>query len=231
MKQRVKLHGSIIFFSIVLIVFFPDIFLRKGRMDFTDEILAALGIALVLLGQIFRLSSRGYKSELSKNGSALVEAGPYAFVRNPMYLGILLIGLGLVLMLFKWWAICIFLIFFSLIYIRLILQEEKKLLRVFPGIYQEYRKKVPAIIPSFKTLARAEISGYLPLKFYWLKREIGSIFGVLTFAILVKSWENIRGGGYLFCLERLTKLLLMVILAAGLAAYLIKKTNARAKSI
>lgn len=231
MKKRVKLHGFIIFIAILSIILLPGIFLRNSRIDFVDEILTTLGIALVLLGQIFRLSSRGFKSELSRNGFALVERGPYAFVRNPMYLGILLIGLGLVLMLFKWWAICIFLIFFSLIYIRLILQEEKKLLRVFPGIYQEYRGKVPAIIPSFKTLARAEISNYLPLKFSWLKREIGSIFGVLIFAILVKSWENIRGGGYLFCLQRLTKLLLMVILAAGLAAYLIKKTNARAKSI
>ncbi|MCX5706936.1 MAG: isoprenylcysteine carboxylmethyltransferase family protein [Candidatus Omnitrophica bacterium] len=231
MKQRIKIHGLLIFFSVLAIIVFPKVFLRLGHPTFSDYLLSTLGIAFVLLGQIFRLSSRGFKSSQSKNGGALVEGGSYSLVRNPMYLGIFLIGLGLVMMLFKWWAIAIFLIFFVLIYIRLIFQEEKKLLQVFPGVYQAYRAKVPALIPSFKMLAKTEVSVYLPLKFSWIEREIGSISAVLSFAILVRSWENFIGGGRIFCIQRLVVLLMMIILAIGLAAYLIKKTNENTKSL
>jgi protein-S-isoprenylcysteine O-methyltransferase Ste14 len=230
MKKRIKIHGFLIFLAVSAILVFPDIFLRDTGGGFSDEILAIVGIALVLLGQLFRLSSRGFKSELSRNGAALVESGPYSFVRNPMYLGIILIGSGLVMVIFKWWAICAFLLIFGLIYIRLIFQEEKKLIQLFPVAYPTYKAKVPAIVPSLKMLAQTEVSSYLPLKYSWLKREIGSISGVLIFILLVRSWENMRAGGYILCLERFVALLFMIFLAAGLAAYLIRKTDAVAKN-
>jgi len=231
MKKRIKIHGFIIFLAVIIIISFPKIFLRDAPAVFPEDLLTVLGIASVLLGQIFRLSSRGFTSELSKNGFALVESGPYAFVRNPMYLGIILIGLGLVLMLFKWWAICIFFVFFALIYLNLIFQEEKKLIQAFPGAYEAYRKKVPAIIPTFKMVVKTEMSAYLPLKLPWIKREVGSISGVLAFATIIKCWESLRGGGYLLCVQRFVVILLMITLSMGLAAYLIKKTDELAKSV
>jgi len=230
MKKRIKIHGFIIFLSIIIIAIFPDVFLRFSA-DLTDYILTNIGMGFVLLGQIFRLSSRGYKAEQSKNGAVLVVGGPYSLVRNPMYLGIILIGLGLVIMLFKWWAICIFLVFFTLIYIKLIFQEEKRLIQLFPGVYEEYRKKIPAILPSLRMLSRTEISSYLPLKLSWLKKEVGSISSVLIFAILVKSWESFKSGENCFYFYKLITLLVIIISAAILAAYLIKRSNAKAKSI
>ena len=231
MKRRIKVHGFIIFCALLAIAAFPKVFLRSGSLGLSEEVLSIVGIACVLMGQIFRLSSRGFKSEQSKNGGALVESGPYSLVRNPMYLGIILIGLGLVVMLFRWWAICVFLAAFSFIYIRLIFQEEKKLINSFGAIFEAYRKKVPAIIPSFSMALNSEISDYLPLKFSWLRREIGSICGVLFFALIVKSWENISTAGYVLVVERLAVLILMIILAAVLAVYLIKKTDACKKSL
>ena len=226
MKRRVRVHGFIIFCTLLVVTVFPRMFLRSGSLGLLEEVLSTVGIACVLMGQIFRLSSRGFKSEQSKNGGALVESGPYSLVRNPMYLGIILIGLGLVMMLFKWWAICVFLVVFTAIYIRLIFQEERKLAKLFGAIFEAYRKKVPTIIPSFSTALKSEISNYLPLRTSWLKREIGSICGVLVFALAVKSWENISTVGYVLIFERFAVLILMIILAAALAAYLISKTNA-----
>jgi protein-S-isoprenylcysteine O-methyltransferase Ste14 len=231
MKRRIKVHGFIIFCALLIIIAFPSVFLRSGSLGLSEEVLSIVGIACVLMGQIFRLSSRGFKSEQSKSGGALVESGPYSLVRNPMYLGIILIGLGLVVMLFRWWAICVFLAAFSFIYIRLIFQEEKKLINLFGATFEAYRKKVPAIIPSFSMALKSEISNYLPLRPSWLKREIGSICGVLVFALAVKSWENISTAGYVFIVERLAVLILMIILTAALAAYLISKTNACKKSL
>lgn len=231
LKSRVRVHGFIIFCTLLVVTVFPKVFLRSGSLGLSEEVLSIVGIACVLLGQIFRLSSRGFKSEQSKNGGALVEGGPYSLVRNPMYLGIILIGLGLVMMLFKWWAICVFLVVFSSIYIRLIFQEEKKLVNLFGATFKAYCKKVPAIIPSFNMALNSEISNYLPLKSSWLKREMGSICGVLVFALAVKSWENISVVGYVLIVERLAVLILMIILAAALAVYLISKTDVCKKSL
>ena len=230
MKQRVRVHGFIIFCTLLVIAVFPRVLLRSGSLGLSEEILSIVGITCVLLGQIFRLSSRGFKSEQSKNGGALVEGGPYSLVRNPMYLGIILIGLGLVMMLFKWWAICVFLVVFSFIYIRLIFQEEKKLINLFGATFEAYRKNVPAIIPSFNMALSSEISDYLPLKVSWLRREIGSICGVLFFALVVKLWGNISIAGHVFVVEGLAVLILMIVLAAALAAYLIRKTDVCKKS-
>jgi len=231
LKNRVRVHGFIIFCTLLAIIVYPKLFLRSGSVGSSEEILTVAGVACVLMGQIFRLSSRGFKSEQSKSGGALVEGGPYSLVRNPMYLGIILIGMGLVMMLFRWWAICVFLAVFSAIYIRLIFQEEKKLVKLFGATFEAYRKKVPAIIPSFRVGAGGEISSYLPLKASWLQREIGSICGVLVFALIVKFWENIYAAGYALALLNLSVFIFMIVLAAALAAYLIKKTDAVKKSL
>ena len=97
MKKRLKINGIIIFFIVLLIAFSPGIFFRKEIVPtYWDEIAEIFGIAVILLGQIIRVSGRGYKAEKSKNGRALIQDGPYAISRNPMYLGILLIGIGII---------------------------------------------------------------------------------------------------------------------------------------
>ena len=63
MKRRIKINGFIIFIAVLLTAFFPAIFFRKANNDFFDEIMEILGIAFILLGQILRVSARGFKSE------------------------------------------------------------------------------------------------------------------------------------------------------------------------
>ena len=96
MKRRLKFNGIIIFATLVLLIIFPKFFMRKAGVGTLDGILVITGIALILLGQLFRLSARGYKAQHSREGQALIQGGPYSLVRNPMYLGILLIGLTVI---------------------------------------------------------------------------------------------------------------------------------------
>ncbi|MCU0581611.1 MAG: isoprenylcysteine carboxylmethyltransferase family protein, partial [Syntrophales bacterium] len=119
--------------------------------------------------------SRGYKSEHSKNGNFLVRTGPYSFSRNPMYLGIILIGLGAVLTVFKLWVFIFFSAFFLVRYITLVLKEEKILKEKFGGEYSEYQNIVPRFLPRIGRLLKSNIREYLPVRLKWVKKEIGTV--------------------------------------------------------
>lgn len=167
-----------------------------------------------------RASARGYKAEHSQSGEALIQDGPYTLVRNPMYLGILLIGIGIILMLFNWWMVVIFLFVFTIRYLLLIFKEEKKLLIAFPQVYQDYCKQVPRILPKIVTISEKEISEYLPLKLTWLKKEIGSILTVLLAVLFVESWEDIKNEGVGIFLGGTLAIVITVLLFIVLAIYL-----------
>lgn len=225
MKRRLKINGFLIFCAFLLIVIFPDVFLRKERGGFFEAAAEALGAALIFLGQVLRISARGFKSEHSQEGRSLIQGGPYALVRNPMYLGILLIGLGVVLMLFKWWVACIFLAVFITRYIVLIFKEEKKLLALFPEAYRDYCSRVPRILPRPATFVKGDISGYLPVKLSWLKREVGSILAVLFITIFIESRGDIKTKGLWAYAEEASAVLVTIILFVGLVVYLNKMTR------
>lgn len=225
MKKRLKINGLIVVFIFLASTFFPSVFLRKDNRTVFIEIWDIVGIALILLGQALRASARGYKSEHSGEGGYLIRGGPYAFVRNPMYLGIFLIGLGIVLVLFKWWAVCILILLFVFRYTPLIFNEEKILMSMFPDQYPVYKKQVPRILPSLGGLLKKDISEYLPLRLPWLTKEIGSMFAVLFITLFLESWEDIKNGGLRMVFKELIAASIMVALFVLLVVYLSRRTG------
>jgi len=227
MKKRLKINGIIMVCAAIMVAFFPRFFLRSNVNSGIEEYIEILGFSLILLGQIIRVSARGYKAEHSCESQALIQGGPYQVVRNPMYLGIFLIGLGVVLAVFKWWAVVIFIIVFIIRYIMLIYKEEKKLLAAFPESYKDYCKRVPRILPSLFTLTELDISEYLPIKLSWFKKEIGSILALLLLTLLVESWEDVVKYGFKAYLRQSVWLLLtfvlFIIFVALLSNWTIKK--------
>jgi len=229
MKRRLKTNGAIIFLAVVLLILFPAVFLRSARENHFHTAAKIAGITLILLGQTLRACARGYKSEYSRNGCSLIQGGPYTLVRNPMYLGILIIGLGIVLTLFNWWEAVIFLSVFIWRYIFLIFKEEKKLLTMFPQEYRNYRQKVPRILPALATILQKDIAEYLPLKLSWLKKEIGSILAVLLLVFFLEGWKGVQAKSINLYLKEATLLLAIVILFIFLTIYLIRRTNNQQK--
>lgn len=225
MKRRLKINGAIIFLVFLLLILFPTLFLRSASEAPWDEFAKIFGIVFILLGQILRASGRGYKSEYSQSGHSLIQAGPYALVRNPMYLGILFIGLGIIVILFNWWVAVIFLCIFVWRYIFLIFKEEKKLLAMFPQAYQDYRQKVPRLLPSLAMVLEKDIAEYLPLKPPWLKKETGSILAVLLPVLFLEGWKDIKSEGIKIYLKETLLFLATVILFIFLSTYLIRSTN------
>ena len=81
-------------------------------------------------------------------GHKLVTTGPYAFVRNPIYLGMFgaIVGVGLAFS--RWWTLlAAVVIFFVGNWIRI--RAEEKLLRETFGLkFEEYARSVPAFFPG-----------------------------------------------------------------------------------
>lgn len=176
--------------ALVLVVVFRGVFFRQGNSGWLENSLRVIGLLSLFLGQLIRVSARGYKAEHSKNSHALIEGGPYKIVRNPMYFGILLIGLGVVFMLFNWWVVFLFLLIFASRYFPLILSEEKKLRNRFPRIYEAYCRRVPRILPWFSGLIQISAKEYFPIKAAWFKKEINSIIPLLILILLFFLWRR-----------------------------------------
>ena len=191
MKHRIKLNGIMILLATLAVILFPRVIIRNSDYAF-DDFWKALGICLILSGQLLRVSARGYKAEQSRNGNSLVVSGPYAMVRNPMYLGIIMIGCGVVLAILNPWALLIFLAGFLLRYLYLFPKEEKGLEKAFGKAYKEYCSRVPRIFPKMSFLFQRDIFSYLPVRLAWVKRELISIIPIFVAVLLIESWEEIN---------------------------------------
>ncbi|MFB3880651.1 MAG: isoprenylcysteine carboxylmethyltransferase family protein [Armatimonadota bacterium] len=115
------------------------------------------GIPLVVLGEALRTWAAGH---LVKD-ERLTTGGPYAHVRNPLYLGSLLSTVGFLLVLGDWLLAAIFLALALAIYLPTVKQEEDYLRRMHGEAFDTYRKAVPGIIPRL-TPAKLATMGQPP---------------------------------------------------------------------
>ncbi len=102
----------------------------------------AWSLALVLPG----LALRGIASGTVKKNRELTVSGPYAYTRNPLYLGSMLIAAGFAVALLSWPLALVLAAGFAVIYIPVIAAEEQFLRATFPG-FDNYCRRVPRLIP------------------------------------------------------------------------------------
>ena len=102
------------------------------------------GAVLMVLGEMIRFWALGF---MEKKGQKLATSGPYAFVRNPLYVGNFFLGLGVVVIVSNWIVLAIFLVGFLGIYAGTIRGEEKHLREMFGKTFEDYCKNVPAFLP------------------------------------------------------------------------------------
>lgn len=82
--------------------------------------------------------------------SKVVMAGPYKYVRNPMYLDIFLTALGLAILFDSILLLAVDVAALIVIHFVVVLPEEKKLEVRFGPEYLVYKSKVPRWVPSFR---------------------------------------------------------------------------------
>jgi protein-S-isoprenylcysteine O-methyltransferase Ste14 len=224
-KKRLRLDGVFGFFIYTSAFAFPGVFFRDLGCAYSDMAFKALGMALIFLGQLIRISSRGYKAEQSHNGSRLLAGGPYQLVRNPMFLGILLVGSGMGLMYFRWWPIAVFIAGFAIRYIPVIFREEEKLKSSFGSSYAAYCVGTKRLIPSLSRMLKEDIAQYLPIKARWVRREAGAM---ATVFFVVFTWglrKDFRTAGIKALFQELGFFSVALLILVGIITYLLRRTR------
>ncbi len=136
----------------------------------------AFGAILIVPGVLIRALASGH---VRKN-EALATSGPYAYTRNPLYLGSLLMGVGFAVAARSWWVGVILVAMFFAIYLPVIRDEENYLRQKFPE-FEEYARRVPRMFPRIVSRSRDEQpTGAFSFDLYLKHREYNALLGVLA---------------------------------------------------
>jgi len=141
------------------------------------------GLPVALAGAMLRAMAAG----VIRKDSVLTTTGPYAWTRNPLYLGSSLLGLGFALMSGSWLAAAIILLPSVLVYPPVIRREEAHLAKLFPEEFRSYCARVPRFFPRFHNGGEA-----FSLDQYLRNREYNTALGfVAILAVFIIKWRLI----------------------------------------
>jgi protein-S-isoprenylcysteine O-methyltransferase Ste14 len=142
-----------------------------------------LSIVVGIIIASFGLATRALAAGHVKKDRELVTSGPYAYVRNPLYLGSILLGVGFTIAARSIWIALALVVYFVLIYIPVIRGEQDYLGSQFPG-YAEYTQRVPSLLP--RTLWFTGVTDGFSRELYFRHREYNSLLGAAAvLAVLI----------------------------------------------
>ena len=180
-----------------------------------------LGILLIALGETVRLWANGYVGHVKVNqtepsrGDAkighLITAGPYAFVRHPLYLGTSLIGAGFCLIVGNVWLALLAFGSFLLLYQAKMAEEEEVLLHEWDAECQRYHAAVPRLLPIRGRFA--DRYGQWSWKGIAASKEWKTVIWSAVLVILLYFWEeSVQEHEPLFGERRGMRLVLLALL-------------------
>lgn len=115
-----------------------------------------IGGAITLAGAALRIWAAGH----IEKGRVLTQGGPYAFTRNPLYLGSFFMALGMIIAGQAYWLLLAFGAFFAAFYCPVMRAEEQELLNGYGDKFVDYSKRVPLFWPRLR-MPVADSSSFL----------------------------------------------------------------------
>ncbi|MGB5529138.1 MAG: isoprenylcysteine carboxylmethyltransferase family protein [Ignavibacteriaceae bacterium] len=159
-----------------------------------------IGFTIAMLGELIRfwgVSWAGSETRTtgSVGGTFLIINGPFAYVRNPLYVGNILIYLGLGVMSFAWFPYLqiVAILFFLLQYYLIVKEEESYLREKFREDYKNYCENVPPFFPRLTPYKNAKVTQPPFSTVAGLRSETRSLQAFLGIASLIVILWLIRG--------------------------------------
>jgi protein-S-isoprenylcysteine O-methyltransferase Ste14 len=161
--------------------------------------LVIFGAILITFGEFVRLWGVSYAggSTRTRNVGApkLVTNGPFAHMRNPLYLGNIFMYTGAIIAIGGWLPHLMWLVifYFSFQYMLITRLEEAKLLELFGDDYEQYKNAVPSYFPRLSPYpGRTRVK---PDLLAALKSEKSTFVNILVFTILfILRWVSLNSG-------------------------------------
>ena len=187
-------HRNSIFpvvFSVAVFVMRPKVLLNQV----TDSMLVACGTVVAVMGEGVRWVTIGhqYIERGGKEGkvyaSRLVRGGMYGVMRNPMYVGNILIAVGMTMTAGSPGIYLIILPSFLFIYQALVCTEEAYLRQRFGGEYEAYCAEVPRFIPALRHVGHA-VSG---TEYDWrraLRQDLSTLVALMFGLTWIPLWRT-----------------------------------------
>jgi protein-S-isoprenylcysteine O-methyltransferase Ste14 len=141
----------------------------------------AAGLPVSIVG----LAIRGWAAGHLEKNTALTDSGPYAWVRNPLYIGTLMVAAGLAIAARRWELGALFAAVFLLVYLPVVELEEQYLRELFPA-FAEYASRVPKLLPRAPSRRAGKTFQW---KLYRRNREYEALLGFLA-GVAVLFWKT-----------------------------------------
>jgi protein-S-isoprenylcysteine O-methyltransferase Ste14 len=170
---------------------FAAVFLWRARPSLLS---LALSLILVVPG----LWLRGYAAGYVKKNAELTQTGPYAYTRNPLYLGSMMAAFGFAFASRQWYLVVLLAVLFAVIYGPVILSEERYLRGHFAD-FDAYARRVPRLFPRLTAAPAPEQErGSFSRGLYMRHREYNSVMGAsaLFATMLLLMWVRVRFGAH-----------------------------------
>jgi protein-S-isoprenylcysteine O-methyltransferase Ste14 len=158
----------------------------------------------ILVGGIvaaFGLFIRGAAAGYLRKDQDLATTGPYAYMRNPLYLGSAFLAAGFVVAGRSWWAGALVAAYFAIFYYAVMRNEEEDLRARFGAAFDQYAARVPLFFPSWvSSRVNAKNAGNRGEKFSWAQyrrnHEYRALLGAMAglAALGLRLWLRLRLG-------------------------------------
>ncbi len=176
--------GKIRFKKLRLWMAYPVFIVFPFVADITNSSFVT-GLIFMLSGLGLRFWASGYISK----SSSLATSGPYAYTRNPLYLGNFILGLGVVIISNNIWLIAYYVVSFSLLYLGTIAEEQKDLRGKFGSAYTDYLSAVPVFLP-FRRAYKKSAGRKFDINLSFKNGEFIRICGFSLLIIFFYLWRS-----------------------------------------
>jgi protein-S-isoprenylcysteine O-methyltransferase Ste14 len=164
---------------------------RSGWLGLAAATLAVTlaALACLVLGTILRVWGTAYLGpgvmrDAKLRGEQFIAAGPYRYVRNPLYLGAWLLSLGVSIVMPPSGA-AFFLPAFSAFLLVLISAEERFLTGTQGEAYQQYLRSVPRLLPRIAAAKAAS-----PARPHWVQAVLAETYPIgISICFAVLAWR------------------------------------------
>lgn len=138
------------------------------------------GSVIASAGLVIRAMAAGHL----RKREALAQSGPYAYTRNPLYLGSAFIAAGFALAALSWIAAGLLALYFVVFYEQVMRREESELREQYGKTFDEYARSVPRFLPKLRVKIASD-GGRFSFAQYVRNREYSAAIGAaLTIAVL-----------------------------------------------